>query len=103
MATQQQFITDLYSGNQANEGIVKYYKEHNNNVSSVVCVKRYNTFEWVRLNDLSASLWMRYRNNISHYLPHLNTVEEEKTDNKLVTSLLTTLTIEQRKKWLSRK
>ena len=101
MATQQQFITDLYSGNQANEGIIKYYKEHNNNVSSVVCVKRWRTFEWVRLNDLSSSLWMRYRNNISHYLPHLNTVEEEKTDNKLVASLLTTLTMEQRKKWLA--
>jgi len=100
MATQQQFITDLYSGNETNEGIIKYYKEHNN-IVPVVCVKKYNTFEWVRLNNLSASLWMRYRDNISHYVPHLNTAEEDKPDNKLVASLLATLTMEQRKKWLA--
>ena len=101
MATQQHFITDLYSGNEANEGIIKYYKEHNNRVSSVVCVKRYNTFEWVRLHNLSAALWMQYRDSISHYVPHLSIVFEDKTDNKLVASLLATLTIEQRKKWLA--
>ncbi len=101
MDTQHQFITNLYNANEANEGIIRYYKEHNNNVSSVVCVKRYNTFEWVRLNHLSASLWMRYRDNICHYVPHLNTVEEDEPDNKLATSLLATLTIEQRKKWLT--
>jgi len=101
MATQQQFITDLFRGTEANEGVVKYYKEHNNNITSVVCVKRYNTFEWVRLKNLSAALWMQYRDSISHYVPHLNTVKEEKTDNKLIASLLATLTIEQRKKWLA--
>ena len=119
MATQQQFITNLYHGNESDEGTIKYYKVdvprgtinstfeplNIGSVYPVVCVKRYNTFEWVRLNNLSASLWMRYRDSIGHYVPYLNacsnTLEEDKTDNKLVASLLATLTIEQRKKWLT--
>lgn len=100
MDTQQQFITNVWDGNEANEGIIKYYREHNHNITSVVCVKRSIGWEWVRLKNLSASLWMQYRDDIGNYFVMPNIVEEDKTDNKLVTSLLATLSIEQRKKWL---
>lgn len=108
MATQQQFITDLYRGNESDEGTIKYYKSRmvpsgTEFVYPVICIKRYNTFEWVRFNDLSAALWMRYRNNMEPewISKSIFSGEKVKTDNKLVTSLLATLTIEQRKKWLT--
>jgi len=98
MSGHQQFVEHLFNGTAAEEGIIKYFKEQYGLISAVVCVGRYNGFEWVRLNDLSSALWMRYRTNISHYIPYINSAT---VDNKLITSLLATLSVEQRKKWIT--
>jgi len=103
MNTQQQFITSWHNVNEENEGMIKHYKDQSGVIYPVICVKRWNTFDWIRLQDLSSILWMRYRD-----MPWASNSgvcawrvgEEDKTDNKLVASLLATLSIEQRKKWL---
>jgi len=107
MDTQQQFITHRYNVNEENEGMVKQYITPSGVIYPVICVKRWNTFDWIRLQDLSSTLWMRHRHdlepglmsNFTYLSPGVKSSGEE--DNKLVTSLLATLSIEQRKKWLS--
>ena len=107
MDTQHQFITSRYNVNEENEGMIKYYKDPEGEIYPVICVKRWNAFDWIRLQDLSSTLWMRHRHDLEpglmSNLPSLLSrwVKSDEEDNKLVTSLLATLSMEQRKKWLS--
>jgi hypothetical protein len=104
-----QFITNRWgNGDDGDEGTVKYYNT-GSVIYPVICVKRHNTLVWVRFNELSSALWMCHRDSIepewiSHSRPlwmsHLRASEENKT-NKLVMSLLSTLSVEQRQKWVS--
>ena len=68
---------------------------------TVVCIKRYGTYEWELLKNLSTVLWMRYRYRIHNsILPYICSIPKKK-DNKLVSSLLIVMTAEQRTKWLA--
>jgi len=111
-----QFITNIYeNGDDSDEGTIKYYdnSDHRgppNHTEVVVCVRRHNELVWVRISDLSSALWMRHRDSIanewiSHTITHCSMEEvrasEENTTNKLVSSLLSMLSVEQRQKWVT--
>ena len=100
MSTEQPIITNLYNGDESDEGTIKYYKASPDVIYPVICVKRWHTFEWIRLNELSAALWMRYRDNVEpEYMAAELSVEVEGAE--MLSSLVKMLTMEQRKKWLA--
>jgi len=83
-----------------NEGTVTFVDNRN---KPLVCVHRYNAYEWIELDDLSATLWMRYRHLICESIPHPRDdepVETSNPTNKLIESLMLTLSSDQRAKWL---
>ena len=83
-----------------NEGTIKFVDNRN---KPLVCVHRYNTYEWIELDDLSATLWMRYRHLICDSIPHPQEDEMSETSNptnKLIESLMLTLSSDQRADWL---
>ena len=95
-----QFITNRWGNGIGDEGTVKYYKD-GSETYPVICVKRHNSFDWLRFNELSSVLWMRHRDSIEpEWISHLRSSEENKT-NKLVMSLISTLSVEQRQKWVT--
>ncbi len=99
MSTEQPIITNLYNGDESDEGTIKYYKASPDVIYPVICVKRWRTFEWIRLNELSAALWMRYRDNVEpEYMAAELSVEVEVD---MLSSLVKMLTMEQRKKWVA--
>ena len=100
MSTEQPIITNLYNGDESDEGTIKYYKASPDVIYPVICVKRWRTFEWIRLNELSAALWMRYRDNVEpEYMAAELSVEVEGAE--MLSSLVKMLTMEQRKKWVA--
>jgi hypothetical protein len=99
MSTEQPIITNLYNGDESDEGTIKYYRARPDVIYPVICVKRWRTFEWIRLNELSAALWMRYRDNVEpEYMAAELSVEVEVD---MLSSLVKMLTMEQRKKWVA--
>lgn len=93
-----QFITFLWDGCIQDEGSVKYYRGSNGYCHPVVCVKKYQSYEWVKLEELSQALWSKYRDAISS---SPNFAPKQLRDNILISSLMRQLSIEQRIIWLN--
>ena len=90
------------------EGSIKLLVEGDSRRSEqgpAICVKRWGNLEWIPFDELSAGLWMRYRDTISTadiYKPPIEPVEKKESDNALIASLLETLSVEQRKQWVTK-
>jgi hypothetical protein len=89
-----QFITNLWEACEQDEGRIKYFKGSNDYNYPVVCVKRYQSYEWVKLENLSQALWSRYRVNISSD-PNFACSQ----DMSAIASIIQMLSVEQRKVW----
>jgi len=98
-----QFITNLWEACEQDEGSIKYYKGSNDYNYPVVCVKRYQSYEWVKLENLSQALWSRYRVNISSdpNFAHINPIQDvpDLYSMPVIASLIQMLSVEQRKAW----
>lgn len=79
----------------SDEGTVRFAW---NRIKPLVCVRRYGSSEWIELDQLSASLWMRYRRVICNSIPRPS--EKQGDTINLIKSLVSTLSSEQKAKWL---
>ena len=99
-------ITNRWDTTNIEEGSIKHLVENTSELGTpAICVKRWGNLEWIPFNELSAGLWMRYRDTISTtdiYKPPIEPVEKKECDNALITSLLETLSVEQRKQWITK-
>ena len=93
------FVDNRWDTSATREGEIKYLREAGA-VMPAICVKRWQSLEFMPFTELSAAHWMRHRDTIAeHFKPPVQ--EKKNTDNNLVTSLLETLSVDQRKRWLT--
>jgi hypothetical protein len=90
------------SGN--NEGEMRLYINHRNKPLFVICIKRYNEYEWCPMDDISATNWMKYRHSIGMVYAQSSAKSNLSlpADNNVVSSILSILTSSQRKEWFKK-
>ena len=78
------FVDNRWDTSATREGEIKYLREAGA-VMPAICVKRWQNLEFMPFNELSAGLWMRYRDTIAEHFKHTFQSEEKKeTDNRVL-------------------
>jgi len=96
------FVDNRWDTSGTSEGTIKYLTE-GSTTTPAICIKRWQNLEFMPFDELSAAQWMRHRNTIAgHFKPPVQSEEKKEPDNSLVTSLLETLSVVQRKQWLAK-
>lgn len=100
------------SANSDNEGKIKFYWNNHceEKIQSYMCLQKYGMFEWEPIDLVSSANWMKNRMNANECMiemmtkicgkRHLEAKQEKKEKNKLIKSLITTLSKQQRIDWI---
>ncbi len=96
------FVDNRWNTSANREGEIKYLREGVKPVVPAICIKRWGNLEFMPLDELSAAHWMRHREAIANFSKPPVQSEEKEANNSLVTSLLETLSVVQRKQWLTK-
>ena len=98
--------------NSDNEGKIKFYWNSNSEekIQSYMCLKKYGFYEWEPIDLVSSANWMKNRISANHCLinivtrisgkHHTEAKQEKRETNKLVKSLVSILTKQQRIEWI---
>ena len=96
------FVDNRWDTSATSEGTIKYLRE-GSTTTAAICVKRWQNLEFMPFDELSAAQWMRHRHTIAeHFKPPVQPEEKKEGDNSLVASLLETLSVVQRKQWVTK-
>jgi len=97
------FVDNRWNTSDNTEGDIKFLREGVKPMVPAICIKRWQNLEFMPLDELSAAHWMRHREAIANfYKPPGESEEKEEANNSLVTSLLETLSVVQRKQWVTK-
>ena len=78
MQTTNLFVDNRWDTSTTSEGTIKYLRE-GSTTTPAICVKRWQSTEFIPFDELSATQWMRHRNIIAaHFKPPVQ--HEEKKD-----------------------
>ena len=103
-----EFVRNLYTNADEDKlGKIGWYIRQSNIIEPVMCIKKYDTYQWELLDELSAANWRQYRSHFSQSCKHsFALIANQKLSEKMpecsdvLISLIKTLTPKQRNEWL---